>query len=284
MIKLLQHRTTSWLTSRFLSSTFTPKMPTSISTLPPELLARVLTFVDNFSTIHASILTCRQFHQAWLENKVSIARRLLPRLIPCLSLAEQLARVQEQHQPSSSTDRTERIVRNARSVALACRLFIADVVVPNMPDRGNPPYLSDSERLRFTYSFYHVWIALCSASPELSYEPAVTLNRGTLPANLQSMSPRQLHGVDEITLWLYCNCGNEYLRQIDVALCKTSGKNSLTDESGKWLPMLRHIHLAWLDERGTLADGVLVPKGAPLGIFAIFDNWQEYAEMIPDYR
>lgn len=244
-----------------------------------------MSFSDSFSTICAFLLTNRAVYHAWIEHRASIAIRMLPRLIPCLPLAQELARIQELHELSAPMDLTERIVRNARAVSLACQVFIADVVVSNMPDRQSPPHLSDSERLRFTCAFYNVWIPLCSSQAVRSEDDSVT-DGATLPANLRDKSLRQLRGVVEITLWLYCDCDAEQERQVEAAICETSGKGSLTDGDGAWVAMMKQIHTAWLAEveRVTGNSGVLVPHRAPLGIFSIFDHWWEYVEMMPDHR
>ena len=256
-------------------------MSPAITASPPEVLAHILAALDSFTSLRALLLTSRRFSLAWQAMESSISTSILSRSIPCLEDAQELAEMQEQDEGSPLMTRTARLVVNARSASQACNLFIASVVVPNMLSRQEPPHLSETERLRFHNAFYRLWLLVCFVAESSS--PGAKQTASDLQSYLAETNLREMQCLHELALWQLAYCEANYRGQVEQVMATTSMFSS-ADAEGICTDAYMQIDTVWREklERVTGVSGVILPDRAPLGFFSMFDEWQEYVEVIPD--
>ena len=103
-----------------------------------------------------------------------------------------------------------------------------------------------------------------------------------LPKTLKHLSPRQLHGVSELGMWFCDEPGFDPQGLLQTALVRTSGPGSLHHED-HWFRMALRVSGGADNAREQVTGrrSYQLPDYAPLSQFAIFDQFQEYAEEIP---
>lgn len=244
------------------------------TTLPPELILDILESADSFAEVAALIRTARIFYDIWELNATTISHTILPRVINCVSDAQELvsakerAHAQQQHQQRSvheaAIHRTKRFLSDARTVSLACDFFEADVVLRLGVHGGmHPPDLTSTERTRFKHSYYRAWTFLAlSGAPQPQERPSFFL---------AAMDTREFLRRRDVTGWVWFRRSKDYEIQLGVV---DAGK---MEDDGSWERGLDMILEHWSEKMGrTTGDRRLnMPDYVPQTLLSVFDHWQD---------
>lgn len=126
---------------------------TSLSDFPAELILNIYESFDDHHAITALNLTSRKFYEIWRLNTATIAEIVLPRVIDCFDMAQELLVIQGRSADGQLETRAAVLEWSKRLVTIASRVL--------------KYYASGSNGLRkllefteFTESFYLIWIIL----------------------------------------------------------------------------------------------------------------------------
>lgn len=178
-----------------------------ITTLPCEILLLIFQATDNLDGALRLSQTNRQFRSIWTRNTPAICQPLLRSSLPYFAKALQLADLlikgsSTTHGDDTPHARTRILLRNAQTVSMTLRLFVADVVKPwgRMcpgffdPPRQRAPFVSASERTWFTQAFYLTWV-ICHCSQEEG-------NARVAEQIFEEISPQTFQRMNDIAMWL----------------------------------------------------------------------------------
>jgi len=255
----------------------------SLSILPGELVVIVFQQLDSSATLLALARTSSHFWSIWESEYFYITQALFPRLIICFDDAEQLADAQQRRltclnlPQEIALDRVKRIFLNARSVQVMCDHFTSSVMTKGFVSEKKVPYLTSDERTRFTHAFYNVWTLVCISKSSKTREESRDF--------LATKDLREMYRLGEIGLWLR----KLFYSQINHRPALTSAAEKFPSGVDEYLRLSAwdwtrsELHRAWarrmFNSAGTCHTRK--PPAAPNGMFAIFDMWQNYVDLIP---
>ncbi|KAI4282247.1 MAG: hypothetical protein L6R38_003079 [Xanthoria sp. 2 TBL-2021] len=253
----------------------------NLTTLPPELLVQITASLPDLSSVDSLVQSSRFFHLIWKHHSTTICQTILQRSsLPCSDDADRLAYFEEQYLGFPASSHAQRLLRLSRLAGRVCDIFVSEVVTV-MPRRYQNPYITVDERVRLHTVFYSIWMAvhLAVAQTRTNNHP---VEADTLSTFFENTSLRTLYCYSEIALW--------FLSYLDIEL-RTEVQNGMMalftldkEHAPKvWEKTMQDIYDAWMTKCTRFVGycGVLHPEGAPIGVFAVFDDWQDYLERIP---
>ncbi|MCJ1237024.1 hypothetical protein MMC14_005008 [Varicellaria rhodocarpa] len=196
-----------------------------------------------------------------------------------LALTQQLVLEPQQHpRPEESCQAASTLKRfrsNARTASLVCDVFQAHFrYCENTRTKLSLTTLTPSERIRIIHVFYRVWTIIV-----LVQQGSVFSQR--LDSILATLSAREIFRIQEIALWLATQCPRGNLQELsNAAFGKEPGQKELSGLNELWVQAFEAIHEEFSKERFA-AHSWPLPQCA-LGTFAIFDQWQEELEVLPE--
>lgn len=85
--------------------------------LDDDITHRILTHLDNFSSLHSTISTCKSVHAVYESHPRSIRRAITRNIVgPAFNVALSLAQMQTRSSSSRDTAKEERLLENSRVV------------------------------------------------------------------------------------------------------------------------------------------------------------------------
>lgn len=144
---------------------------------------------------------------------------------------------------------------------LCCEIFEAKVVADLCrPHKRADPKLTPTERARLTSTFNKAWTLLVTfrGNPE-------SANDG-----LEKLSAKDTFYVLEVVTFLHNNVANPELRQ----MARLQGE-SLYDDTECRDSLAELLRLVGVQLGKKNPRGFNMPEKAPLGLFAMFDHWQD---------
>lgn len=256
--------------------------PPALISLPGELIINIFQQFDTFTGLLALARTSRQYWSIWVFESYRISQNLLPRSTICFDDAEQLANAQWKSlaclDPPEETglDYVKRIVLNARSAQFMCDQFTSIVMSQGLVAGKEGPYLTSDERTRFTHAFYNLWTFIYISNSSTTRKEGREF--------LATKDLREMYRLAELGLWLRKLLFFEIKHQpaLNTAAEKfPSGADEYLKLS-RWDWTNSELHRAWVRRIWAVAGNCRVrkPPNAPDGIFAVFDMWQNYVDMI----
>ncbi|KAL8784278.1 MAG: hypothetical protein Q9195_009114 [Heterodermia aff. obscurata] len=144
----------------------------SLLSLPKELLISIFCHLPSLNEAFVLSSACQVLQGIWLNSVTTIYKHLARRSIPCERHARQLLALQGGPSSDSritSAKEVSRMMKNRDVVERAIRTFKPqiDVIFSSRNPRAevlsdlgpfqHPPYLTTTERSRFTRSYYQLW-------------------------------------------------------------------------------------------------------------------------------
>lgn len=136
-----------------------------LSRLPAELIIRFFCSAESFFDALHLAATCTHIQAIWRNNVNTIYNQISRQLIPCRRYARDLLACQIGTPPSSpvAVKDVVQLLRNFTVAEKSADRFNQTVVCSKKLDRSSmdgktlPPYLTQTERIRFIRALYQLW-------------------------------------------------------------------------------------------------------------------------------
>ncbi|KAF2268892.1 hypothetical protein CC78DRAFT_565019 [Lojkania enalia] len=238
-----------------------------LTTLPTELLLRVYELLPSLTDALNLRTTCHTLLDLWIDHRTAIINRIIANQFECYPYARQLLADQRNGPPLEQRDLSDQdlsnLVRNAKRIEKVIERIEQDIIpglqIDSLPEGkkstiygGNethPSTLTQTERLRVIRACYQIW--------SLTY-----CHEDIIRAKAHSLRPRELFYLAELVQWARAIKfpGNDAWETFQIVKSAGAALNRLYYDTYSSQPP-RFQHLTGRDD--------------PVGLFVIWDHWQD---------
>ena len=151
--------------------------------------------LDDHHAVTALNLTSRKFYDVWRLHTAIITKAVLPRVIDCFDLAEELAVVQGNKSTSGPTETYEAVLERSKRLLVNAATLVKDhssyVIHLESTTGEMKEFAYEGNLSAFTESYYRLWILL-----ELFND------REVRDLRLQAATMKELEGMEDALHWL----------------------------------------------------------------------------------